>query len=396
VPRWLVVFYAIVEAAFFFAVGLGVPLLLSLVGWFSIGDLSAGVGAVFFVAAAFWAIGHGVPLHITVDKNFQLFDSVVENFDITVVPLAILLVTIFTARRIGRRLSGSADAPLVVAAFFLLVAGSAWLVFAGMQSSFVSFDIPTAVLRVLFPVAIGIVVGWKPWEQYPRLKPRFFVNDIGGLVEVSARTSLGIGAGLLAVASFFALLGVITGFSREISFYEALHTEVFGGLILTFAQIAFIPNIIVWLISWIAGSGFSLGVDSSITLTHQTIGAIPVIPIFGALPESMAFGWWVMLIPVAIAATVGGKLYADFTLFNAGRIGRLSPLARAVIFPLLTAFIVAAVAYLIGSYANGSMGPGQLSVVGVRPFEFSMWLGAEVLVGATIGVSARFFTDSNR
>jgi hypothetical protein len=156
------------------------------------------------------------------------------------------------------------------------------------------------------------------------LKPRFFVNDIGGLVEVSARTSLGIGAGLLAVASFFALLGVITGFSREISFYEALHTEVFGGLILTFAQIAFIPNIIVWLISWIAGSGFSLGVDSSITLTHQTIGAIPVIPIFGALPESMAFGWWVMLIPVAIAATVGGKLYADFTLFNAGRIGRLS------------------------------------------------------------------------
>jgi hypothetical protein len=67
-----------------------------------------------------------------------------------------------------------------------------------------------------------------------------------------------------------------------------------------------------------------------------------------------------------------------------------------VIFPLLTAFIVAAVAYLIGSYANGSMGPGQLSVVGVRPFEFSMWLGAEVLVGATIGVSARFFTDSNR
>lgn len=393
-PRWLVVFYAIVEAAFFLAVGLGIPLLLSIIGWFSIGDLSAGLGVVFFVAAAFWAIGHGVPFHITVDKHFQLFGSAVESFDITVVPLAVLLVTVLTARRIGRRLRDSTEAPLVVTVFLLLVGGVTWLVFAGLQSGFVSFNVPLAVLRVLVPVAFGIVLGWKPWEQYPRLIPRVFASDLGGLIVVSARTALGIGMGLLTVASFFALLGIITGFSREISFYEALHTEIFGGLILTFAQLAFMPNIIVWLASWIAGSGFSLGVDSTITLTNQTIGAIPVIPVFGALPESMAFGWWMILIPVIIAAAVGGKLYSDFVLFNAGRVGVLSPVSRSVAFPFITALLVAAVAYLVGSYANGSMGPGQLSVVGVRPLELSLWLGAEVLIGATLGVAARLFTAS--
>src|SRR5690606_18860563 len=76
----------------------------------------------------------------------------------------------------------------------------------------------------------------------------------------------------------------------------------------TIAQLAFLPNLVVWAISWFVGPGFAIGVGSSIGPLGTNLGPVPAVPFLGALPTGdLAWGFLGLLVP-ALAGFFAGLL----------------------------------------------------------------------------------------
>ncbi len=367
-----------------FVVGLGilVPFVVGLLGWASLTGVHATPVTVWQLAVQTWALGHGVPLHVTLGDSSAVLTDSLSTFDLSLAPFAFAIVTLFLGRRAGRRLGGSDESVAIAGFATAFVAGLTALVLASAHTSTVQLDVVSGTVRILIPFVVGLVIGWKPWSD-PRVSTRI-AYDIPVEWRDNIVTALRIAAatlvGLIGVASGALVIGLILGFSTEVSLYESLHTGILGGLVITVAHLALVPVAIVWMVAWIAGPGFALGAGAVVSPFAATVGAVPAIPILGAIPESTSVGPWVTALPAVIALIVSAR-------FATQRQGR-DPVTvgRAAMTALVSATVVAAAVCVIGSYASGAAGPGRFDHLGINPLLVGGVLSAGVLVGALGGL----------
>src|SRR5690606_17180755 len=64
-------------------------------------------------------------------------------------------------------------------------------------------------------------------------------------------------ASIVAVAAVAVAVRLVGNYAEIIALYESGHAGVLGGVSLTIAQLAFLPNLIVWAASWLIGPGFA-------------------------------------------------------------------------------------------------------------------------------------------
>jgi hypothetical protein len=382
VPRGLVALFALFEAMFVVGLGILVPFVVGLIGWASLTGIHATPVTVWQLAVQTWALGHGVPLHVNLGDSSAVLTESLSTFDLSLAPFAFAIVTVVLGRRAGRRLGGS-DEPVAIAGFTTaFVAGLTALVLASAHTSTVQLDVVPGTVRILIPFLVGLVIGWKPWSD-PRVSTRI-AYDIPVEWRDTFATALHIAAatlvGLIGVASGALVIGLLLGFSTEVSLYESLHTGILGGLAITVAQLALVPVAVVWMVAWIAGPGFALGAGAVVSPFAATVGAVPAIPILGAIPESTSVGPWVTAIPVVIALIVAARTATDAHVTDAGTIGRTAVTA------LMAAIAVAVAVMVIGSYASGAAGPGRFDYLGINPILVAGVLAAGTLVGAFGGL----------
>ena len=381
-PRGLVALFALFEAMFVVGLGILVPFVVGLIGWASLTGIHATPVTVWQLAVQTWALGHGVPLHVNLGDSSAVLTESLSTFDLSLAPFAFAIVTVVLGRRAGRRLGGS-DEPVAIAGFTTaFVAGLTALVLASAHTSTVQLDVVPGTVRILIPFLVGLVIGWKPWSD-PRVSTRI-AYDIPVEWRDTFATALHIAAatlvGLIGVASGALVIGLLLGFSTEVSLYESLHTGILGGLAITVAQLALVPVAVVWMVAWIAGPGFALGAGAVVSPFAATVGAVPAIPILGAIPESTSVGPWVTAIPVVIALIVAARTATDAHVTDAGTIGRTAVTA------LMAAIAVAVAVMVIGSYASGAAGPGRFDYLGINPILVAGVLAAGTLVGAFGGL----------
>jgi hypothetical protein len=286
VPRGLVVLFALLEALFVVGLGIFLPFIFGVVGWASLTGVNSTPVAIWQLAVQAWALGHGVPLHVSLGDSSSVLVNDMATFDLTLAPFAFALVTALLGRRAGRRLAGSNDATLVVGLLVFFTGSLALLALLSGQSSLVQLDVASGTVRVLAPFVVGLVIGWRPWEDDRSLRARIPGIPIAwrDVIDIAQRIAGATLAGLVVIASFGLLALLCVGFSTEIALYESLHTGILGGLVITVAQIAFIPVALVWTISWVAGPGFTLGTGAIVSPFVTTVGAVPAIPLLGAMP----------------------------------------------------------------------------------------------------------------
>jgi uncharacterized protein DUF6350 len=188
-------------------------------------------------------------------------------------------------------------------------------------------------------------------------------------------------AGLLAGGLVLFAVAAVLGRGQIADLHAALHPGLAGGVVLVLAQITVVPNAAVWAGAFAAGPGFAVGTGSSVTASATQLGAVPAVPILGALPapgERPAWLWLVVLLPVAAGALAGRRLLrrADAPprelLTDVGGTALLSGLAWAVL------------AWL----SAGPAGPGRLADVGPVAWSTGLLVAAEVAVGALLAVGA--------
>lgn len=388
-PRGLVALFALLEALFVVALGILGTFALAVLAWVSLTGFSTTPLDVWQLAIQVWALGHGVPLAVTLDDTSAILTGGLATFDLTLAPFAFALITALLGHRAGRRLSGSDDATLVIGLLVVLVGAlDAAALMSGRNAS-VEFDVVSGTIRVLAPFVVGVVLGWKPWEQ--RSGARGHIGTIPSawrdVVETAARIAGVTLTGLVVVASFALAILVLLGYATVVSLYESLHTGILGGFVITAAQLALVPVAVVWVVAWIAGPGFVLGAGSVVSPFVTTVGAVPAIPLLGIIPSTTTVGGWVTVVPGLIAFIAGIRFATDVhTREPRFTVGDLSDVGRLAITGGVAAVGVGLVSFLIGSYAVGSAGPGRFAHVGIDPVSVGLVLAGGVLVGSFVGL----------
>lgn len=235
-------------------------------------------------------------------------------------------------------------------------------------------------VRVLgvFPLAIAIPLIAAAWEV--ALAP----HSLELRLEMPQWLSSGVRIGwrtswvLAAYGGLFLLISVTQSWSRIRGIHELLlPTSTIDSTMITLAQVLFIPNAIVWALSWLAGPGFFMGSDALHSPASAPTMPIPAIPLFGATPVSAPGNW------VVFALIVFGVALGVYLRLRKGSESLLDDLYQGGI-----AAVVIAAVYLVTSLGSAVvLGNGRLAFLGPRMSLSALCLFAEVALGILLTVA---------
>ncbi|MFK3835530.1 DUF6350 family protein [Microbacterium sp. NPDC087868] len=389
--RLLVALLAAFDAAIAAAVGLAVLLAPLTLLWTLAFGAAADWGALWPLTGTLWAFGHGVPLDITIADAALVAVGVpaaAASFTVSVAPLALLVFTLLFAARSGARAANAGSWVTGVLSGTVVFAAIA----AGVAlTSRLDAAKTSLLLAILLPAAVylaGAVCGavrvvWEDGDGGPIDAIHDRLDAWTEWTPVPAAIVRGAAFALVAVlgvsAAALALLTLFRG-GEVVALFQAARVDVLGAVVITLAQFLYLPTLLVWTASWIAGPGFAVGVGTAVSPAGTQLGVVPGIPVLGLLPENSSI-WMliVVLLPVAAGAVAGWAVRSR--LVWEGTPLRMLP--RAVIAVGMGA-VTAGVAALAALLTSGSIGPGRLAETGPSVGAFALALGGEVLLGAAI------------
>ncbi len=393
-PRWLTALFAAAETLLVVVIGVGIPLVVATLVW----AVQYGFGADYIViwrsAADLWLLGHGVDVTFTLDPQTAAglgLPGAELPVDFTIALLGFALLTVLLAARAGRRVS-EAGHPIVgaIAAVLVFAGASVAIVLPALDPS----ARPSIVQGVVQPTLIfaaGLLIGMatsslRPAQAGPDRFARAVRRVVGRIpvglrvgIDGSVRGALAAVAGLVAISALLTALAFAISFTRMIALYETLHTEVLGGAVLTVAQLAILPNAVLWTASWLVGPGFAVGTGSTVGPFATMLGPVPPLPVFGAIPsESTAVGWLALIAPLA-AGLIAGML-------THRRIRWAIRDWWAVLVGIVAGVLAGFVIGILASWSGGAAGPGRLVDLGPDGAQVGVWAGVEFAVAIVLGM----------
>lgn len=227
-------------------------------------------------------------------------------------------------------------------------------------------------LAIMIPLIAAV---WEVARASKNLELRF---ELPRWVGVGVRTGWRASWALAVYGGLFLLLSVTQSWSQIRGIDQLLlSTSAVDSIMIVIAQLLFIPNAIVWALSWLSGPGFYLGSDALHSPTSAPVGPIPAIPLFGATPAS-APGNWVLL-----ALIVFGVALGVYLRLRKGSESLLDDLYQGGI----AAVVIAAVYLAISLGSALVLGNGRLAFLGPRMSLSALCLFAEVACGVLVTVA---------
>jgi hypothetical protein len=405
--RSLVALLAALEAFIAVAIGVGISLVPLSIMWALRLDLGLGWDVFWRASADIWMLGHGVDLLLTLDPKLVAaiaLPAAEVPFALTVAPLTFALITVLLGVRLGRksaesgaRVVGPAAGIITFAALAVLIALSA-LHPNAMPNLWMAFTLPTIIF------AGGVIIG-----------TRGEIGQVGGRAERLRESVTGWAGGLpthirrvlatafaggvaavaaiVAVASLILSVLLLVNFSAVIRLYEGLQGGGGGGLVLTAAQLSFMPNFVAWVVSWLIGPGFALGTGSSVSPLGTQLGPVPSLPILGALPTGdLTYGFVGLAVPILAGVAVAWFLRPKLVHMLGGLPHGRWLFATAIGMGIVGGVLLGVLAWASG----GAAGPGRLVDVGPDPFLVGGWGAIELTLAALIGMLAPGLRSTSR
>ena len=389
ISRPLTAVFAALEALLVLAIGVAIPLTPLTILWIVQFGFGADWGAFWRTAVDTWLVGHGVDVTFTLDPALAASLGLAgadQPFTVSIAALGIALLTALLGVRAGRRIAETHFVKLgaIVAAATFAVASLA--VAASALSDLARPSLVQAGILPLLFFGGGLLIGIMLTRRDLGLKPsRGWLDALPPLARDLLTTSLRGGAAIVALLMLFASIltagAIVFSYASIITLYESLHTELLGGILVTVAQLALVPTVVIWAASWLIGPGFALGTGSLVSPLGTDLGPIPAVPILGALPSGeSAWGFVGILVPLIAAFLVGAW-------FGPGIRRRLEGrwvIAAAVGMGVSAGLILGVLAW----FASGGAGPGRLVEVGPDPWAVGGWAALQCSIAATIGILA--------
>ena len=357
------------------ASGLAVLVTLTAIGWITAPHvgIGAGLGGVLRTAAMLWLVAHHVGFTVRGAGRIGLLP-----LGLVLLPGALLAMAGRWVVRVGNvtQLRHVGYAAIALALPYALLAG-ALAVASGTSVAAPSLlqAVVAAFLLALVAGGLGGARGLAPWSRLASLmpaRPRSIVMGILGSAAILAAAGA-----VLAGASLAVHLPEVKVAS------DALAPGVGGAALLLLAQLAYIPNAIIWAVAYTLGPGFAFGTGTVVAPTGSALGAVPVFPMLAAMPVGARPGGpgWV---PVAVLALpyLAGVFAGVVTV----RIAPTPVIEAAPLWGFAAGTAAGLLAGLAAAFAGGPLGNGRLASVG--PSGVQVGLVAILELGITAALSA--------
>jgi len=355
--------------------GLAVLITLTAIGWITAPHVGIGTGlvGVLRTAGMLWLVAHHVGFTVRGAGHIGLLP-----LGLVLLPGVLLAIAGRWVVRAGAvtRLRHVGYAAIALALPYALLAGALAL---ATRTDVVSPSLLEAVvesfLLALVAGGLGGARGLAPWSR------------LGGLMPARPRS---IAAGMLGSSAVLAAAGAaLAGASLAVHLPEvrtasdALSPGVGGAALLLLAQLAYVPNAIVWAISYTLGPGFAFGIGTVVAPTGSALGAVPLFPMLAAIPSDARPGGpaWVPVVVLALPYLAGA-----FAGIVTVRIAPTPVIEAAPLWGFAAGTAAGALAGLGAAFAGGPLGNGRLAAVG--PSGFQVGLVAILEIGITAALSA--------
>ena len=396
-PLWLQGVVELIVTALFSA--LAVFAAMSAV-WATKGFGDMEFSSVAAMSAHLWLLIHGVPLDLA-----AAFGASAGTM--TLVPLGLSILPLLLCYRSGRRLARAS-----YEGEFLIPVLSGSVTYALISLAMYGWASPhpqplQALNAALVP--LGIVVAGLMWGGYCEARSLSRMVGVDTAEQISQMSQYSRWAGSYAwavvraaVVAFVALIGlgavllgigILAGWSQIVATYQELHAGAVGDTAVTLLQLGFLPNLVIYAIAWSTGAGFSFGAGTSVGLTSSDAGTLPMLPILGAVPESMGtFGLVGLLVPLGAGVIAGwwflreGEDHLDEWVALKVPFRPLSALISAVVLGVMTGIMTSFGALWLGWISYGSLGIGRFTEVGAEPLTFAAHTALTVGAGVTFGM----------
>lgn len=339
-----------------------VALALGVVGWFAAdagghGTPSDGLRT----GAQAWLLGHGSGVSV-------------QGVRITLVPLAITLigalVTWRFALRAGESVSGhgpDADALAdgerdwtVPAAVALFTAGYVVVgVLTGVLASTPETR-PSLGRVVLWAVLLCMVLAW-PAIAVGSGRAAIWAARLPAAALPAVALAWRIVVGFLVVSSMVLLASLVVHFGTAANVLSGLHLGTADALMFLLVNAAVLPNAALFTGAYLLGPGFTVGTGTLVSPAITSLGPLPAVPLFAALPGNGTGSWTMalMVLPALTAAACAARAARRHPTASWDE-GALRGCAGGVLAAVLLAVLM--------GLAGGAIGPGRL--VDVAPFAF--------------------------
>lgn len=328
------------------------------------GDQPTPWGGATGVATNIWLLAHGVPF-------------VTGPATLTLVPLGVSAVLVFGAFASARR-TMRPTWPAVAAGVVVYCTG-VWFT-ALLAGAVTGSQLAAAVIGGTVVGGLGLGAGVLTRPDAGRLR-----RGAGGLVRrlpvsvvVGLRGALVASSALVLASSVLVLVWMVAGRSASRDVIVALGLDGASGASLAVAQLALVPDLVVWALTWLAGPGFAVGSGTHFGADGVTSAPLPAIPILGGLPGPTSGGGLAEWAPVVVVLV--GALAGFFVHRTLERIAWWHVLVLAPVCGLGAGAVTAALV----AVASGAAGPGRLDDVGASGAFVGLCVAALVALGCLL------------
>jgi len=344
---------------------------LVLVGWIAAPHAGLGLPGVLRTATGLWLAAHHVGFALHGAGRIGMLP-----LGLVLIPGSLLWLAGRWVARTGQvtRLSEVGYAALALAAPYAVLCGALAL---ASRSRLATPSLPQAVvagfLIALCACGLGAARAVAPWDRLARLlppRPRSVVlGTAGSLAVLAAAGATLAGSSLAAHLHEFGSLN------------DALGAGAVGSVLLLLAQLAYVPNAVIWAVCFTLGPGFAFGAGTVVAPTGAALGPLPMFPMLAAMPSGAhaSLPGWVsvgMLVVPYLAGAFGGVLLV-----------RAAPSPAAEIAPLwgfACGVATGAVTGVLAAFSGGPLGSGRLAVVGPSGWQAGLVATLEVGVAAAV------------
>ncbi|WP_168583338.1 cell division protein PerM [Gephyromycinifex aptenodytis] len=342
--------------------------------------LSAGIGA--------WLLAHGASLSLGQGRA-----------DLT--PWLLTLLPFFAARwSAGRlvpqdslgaarwdRLGGlrrdvGAHGIAFVAAYVVTACVLAFLArLGGVSVSLLGTLFGSALLALL--AYLFALLSQHPLQAWLPEGVRLFRRRVPFWAQAALRPAVWGALGALAAGLLLVLLMLGLNAGRVLMLYRALQAGVIGDVGVTLGQLAYLPTFAVWALAWMAGPGFGIGAGSTVSWSLSQPGLLPLVPVFGALPDPGPLPTWnvaAVLVPISIGAGIGAMASRRLRRLHAAP----TTLSQRAAAAAAAATLAAGLLTVAAAAASGPLGAARLAHVGVAVPAVGAALLGELLLGAAL------------
>ena len=175
---------------------------------------------------------------------------------------------------------------------------------------------------------------------------------------------------MLGVGGLVFSISLLLNFSLAKNLTIVIQPGILGGLLLLLLQLLYLPNIIFACLSYVLGSGFSLGSGTDLTPFVFNLREIPAIPVLAALPNNKSP--WLILLTLIISIYAWINVY----LINKQKIDAKSKIQITVRFFIVSTFTPMIFAYI----SSGSLLSANMAPVGVNPVRIGAVFAIQIFI----------------